>query len=685
MIRVLAASAVALAACAPSAATFPAPAPRPPSPSATGAAPNLRFDIQAVDRHADPCVDFYDFACGGWRASHPLPPDKTRWSRYAELDAQNLERERDIVERAATSGASGSPLDQRVGGFYAACLDVQGIEARGLAPLQELLSSIDAIRSPHDVAVAIANLHLRASYVLFDLDVGPDPRDTGTTQASLDTGSLGMGDPEAYRRADERSATLRSKYAEHVAAVMKLIGSVDPVGDAQRVVSLETRLAASLPPAAARRDSDSRIHPMTPSEIAARAPAFEWTTYFASVGLPPVERLPRLNVAFPSWLLAMSTALASGSLDDLRPYLRYHAANGLKASLPRAVDDAFFDFQQRTLRGAREAPPRWKRCLGMVNRALGDDVGRLFVARYFSADSREKATQVVHAVAATFRKNLATVDWLSPAARAAAVEKLNHHRFHVGYPDQWNSYDSVVVRRDDPVGNAERARMAEVARELGLLGRPTDRDEFGELVQSVEGFGSKPLVSTGFTAGFLQPPVFDPTIDDAVTYGSFAAVAGHELTHQFDDEGRKYDVDGNVRAWWSAEDVARYEERARCVTDEYGRFHIEDGTAVDGKLTLGENIADNGGIRLAWETAHPSGAGPAIDGFTAAQRFFLAWGQIRCENATPEAARRQVESDAHAPGRFRVDGVVENMPEFAEAFACKAGAPMAPVARCRVW
>jgi putative endopeptidase len=673
---------LAFAACASPERPSPRPTASPVASAATRSPDSLRFDVHAVDLHADPCTDFYDFACGGWRATHPIPADRTRWSRYAELDAENLEHERDIVEGAAASGGSASPAEQRVGAYYAACLDEAAIESRGLAPMAEILASIAAMRTASEVAAVVEALHTRASYALFDFSVGPDPRDTRRTLAVVDEGKLGMGDAEAYRRPDDKARALRDKYRAHVAEVLKLLGSADPSGDAARVVSLETLLAASLPPPAERRDSTARIHPMTRGELQARAPAFDWGTYFAKMGSPD---LGPVNVPTPAWLDAMNAALSVENREGLVLYFRYHLANGLKTFLTKAIDEAFFDFQQRTMRGAHAQPPRWKRCLGLVNKDVGDDVGRLFVARYFPRESRERATAIVRAVVATFRTELGRTEWLSAGAREEAVKKLDNHRFQVGYGDHWKSYDALLVDRNDAAGNAQRARALSVSRELATLGRPTDRDEFGELAQSVDGFGSKSLVSTGFTAGFLQPPVFDARMDDAVNFGGFAAVAGHELTHQFDDEGRKYDVDGNVRAWWSAEDVSRYEERARCFADEYARFHLDDGTAVDGKLTLGENIADNGGIRLAWDTAHPSPRTPKIDGYSAPQRFFLAWGQIRCENVTPEAARRQVESDPHSPGRWRVNGVVSNMPEFAEAFSCAAGAPMVPLVRCRVW
>jgi putative endopeptidase len=676
----------ALAACAGSEPRSATPALSSPTVAVVAAVDSgpvePSFDGGALDRKVDPCVDFYDFACGGWRATHPIPPDRSRWTRQAEMGARNAERERAIVEKAATAGPTASASERRVGTYYAACMDEAAIETLGQAPIRDFLAAIDAMATPADLAAVVANLHTRVRFVLFDVSVESDPHDSSRQGASIHSGALGLGDSEDYRRADDKSAQLRDKYRAHVASVLRLLGAADAASDADRVLALETRLAGSLPPPAERRDAESHIHPMTLDELVARAPAFDWRIYFQKMGTPNPGRM---NVPFPAWIEAMNAALATGDLADVRAYLRYQVANGLKALLPRAIDEAFFDFQQRTRQGTQAEAPRTKRCIELVDRDLGDDVGRMFVAHYFPASSRDRVAAMVRAIAATFRAELGENDWLSPAAREAAVRKLDNHRFTVGYPAHWKDYDSLVVRRDDPASNAENARAMEVARELARLGHPTDRDEFSELAQEVDAFGTKSLVSTGFTAGFLQPPVFDPRADDAVTFGGLGGVVGHELTHHFDDEGRKYDVDGNVRPWWSPEDMARYEERARCIADEYSHFHIEDGTPVDGKLTLGENIADNGGVRLAWDTARPSTTGPRIDGFTPAQRFFLGWSQNRCENVTPEASRVLIRANPHAPGRFRVDGVVSNMPEFATAFACPAGAPMAPAARCRVW
>ncbi|HEY0988142.1 MAG TPA: M13 family metallopeptidase [Kofleriaceae bacterium] len=653
----------------------------------------LRFEIGAVDRTADACVDFYDFACGGWRRTHPIPADRPRWSRYAELQASNLERERRLVEGA--SRAARTPAERRVGAYYAACMDQAGIERRGMAPLRALLEAIDGIGTAADAVRVVAELQQRVAPVLFELYVFPDPREVRRQIVTIDVGALGLDEPDDYGRDDARSAALRDRYRAHVERVLGLIGGGGDGGgggdaqaavDARRVIELERRLAGALPAAADRRDPEARFHVLSMRQLAERAPAIDWPAYLRGRGaaVSADGASGDVDVTFVGYLAAVDAAIA-GDLPGVRAYLRYHVARAQATVLPAALDAEVFDFAGRTVRGTREMPPRWKRCLGLLDRDLGDDVGQMFVADAFPPASRERARAMVDRIVGALRHDLGALDWLGAAARAAAIRKLENMRFTIGHADRWKHYDGVEVRADDPMGNGQRAIAHEAARELAKLGKPTDRDEFFSLAQQLAGFGTNAMVSVGFTAGYLQPPVFDAAIDDAINFGGFGAVIGHEITHHFDDEGRKFDVDGNVAPWWSDGDVASYQARAACFVDEYARFRIDDGTPVNGRLTLGENLADNGGLRLAWDALRPAATGPAIDGFTPAQRFFLAWAQIRCENTTPQAARAQVLGDGHSPGRFRVNGVVRNMPEFAAAFACPAGAAMAPPARCRLW
>lgn len=653
------------------------------APAPASALADLRFDTSAVDRRVDPCTDFYDFACGGWRSAHPIPPDRTQMDRYAELAELNLAREHDIVEAAARAAATASPVEQRVGAYYAACMDEAAIDARGSTPLRALLARIDAIQGVADVTDVVAELHAHDVPALFELSSGTDLRDSNVMIAAIDRGMLGLGTRDEYLREDAASVALRERYRQHVIRVFDLLGGGASSGaDADRVLAFETALARSMLGAVEERDAEARYHPMTLAALGRRYATFRWDRYAGARGLAGSQRV---NVTVPGWLQAVDASLSSGDLAGLRAYLRLQTVRISSAMLSRPLELEFFDFYQRQRRGAREVAPRWKRCLRLVDRSLGDDVGRLFVARYFTAESRQRALRMTDALVDAFRASLRTTGWLGPAAREAAIAKLASVRILIGYPDRWRSYEGLRVERGDAFGNYWRARALASDRDLARLARPTDRDAFYALAQSVDGFGQKQLNNAGFTAGLLQPPVFDPRMDDAVNFGAIGAVIGHELTHQFDDEGRKYDAHGNLRDWWEPSDVAGFRSRARCFVDEYSSFHADDGTPINGALTLGENIADNGGLRLAWSAARLPEDGAAIDGFTPAQRFFLSWAQIRCQNVTPEVAHRRALSDEHAPGRWRVNGVVSNMSEFARAFSCGAGSPMVRPQVCRVW
>jgi endothelin-converting enzyme/putative endopeptidase len=664
------------------------PPERPPAPHSTtrgGTRGGLHFDVAAVNAHADPCVDFYDFACGGWRATHPIPPDRTRWSRYAELQEANLERERSIVEQATHAGSGATPAEKRIGAFFAACMDEAAIENRGLAPLHDLLARIDAAKTQAGVMDVIAELQAHGVRPLFDAYVGPDPHEVRRTMLTLDRGFLGMPSRGDYTSDDPRAVALRAAYRGHLVHVFRDLGAGEPDAgtDADRVVALETALAKAALTPVEERDPDAQVHPLTMAEVSQRYPALALPALLAKIGAPPQERV---NVAVPKWMDAVQPVVSASDLAPLRAYLRALVARAFAPALPAALERERFDFEQRQARGAREMKPRWQRCLSLVDDNIGDDVGRMFLAMHFGDDARARVRAMVDRLLTVYRAEIQQSAWLGTDAKRAALAKLGNLLVVIGGSNRLRNLDPVTVNPDDLFGDVWRARAFEEQRELALLSRPTDREEFFDtLPQDLDGFTAHEMLGVGFTAGFLQPPVFDERMDDAVNFGGLGGVIGHELTHELDDEGRKYDVDGNLRPWWSPEDVAGYEARAQCFVDEYSRFHTEEGTPLDGKLTLGENLADNGGLRLSYESLHPSDTGPKVDGFTPAQRFFLAWGQIRCENVTPETERRQALTDGHSAGRWRVNGVVSNLPEFARAFSCPLGAPMAPERRCRLW
>ena len=675
---------VASLACARDAAS-PVPPSTPHPASGAPSSAGLRFDLGAVNPHADPCADFYDFACGGWRATHPIPPDRTRWSRYAELQEVNMERERSIVEQATHAGPDATPAEKRIGALFAACMDEAAIDARGLAPLHDLLVRIDAARTQASVMDVIAELQAHGVRPLFDPYVAPEPHEVRRSMLTLDRGFLGMPARGDYTSNDPRAVALRAAYREHLVRVFHDLGAGEPDAgtDADRVVALETSLAKVALTPVEERDPDAQVHTSTMTEVGQRYPALALPALLAKIGAPPQERV---NVAVPKWMDEVQTVVSSSDLAPLRAYLRALVARAFATVLPATLERERFEFEQRQARGAREMKPRWQRCLSLVDDNIGDDVGRMFLARHFSDEARTRVRGMVDRLLTAYRTDIQQSAWLGPDAKRAALAKLGNLLVVIGGSNRLRNLDPLTVQPDDLFGDVWRARAFEEQRELGLLSHPTDREEFFDtLPQDLDGFTAHEMLGVGFTAGFLQPPVFDERMDDAVNFGGLGGVIGHELTHELDDEGRKYDVDGNLRPWWSPEDISGYEARAQCFVDEYSRFHTEEGTALDGKLTLGENLADNGGLRLSYEALRPSDAGPKVDGFTPAQRFFLAWGQIRCENVTPETERRQALTDGHSAGRWRVNGVVSNLPEFAHAFSCPQGSPMAPGQRCRLW
>ncbi len=642
----------------------------------------LRFNIAAIDRGADPCVDFYAYACGGWRRTHPIPPDRARWSRYNELAAENLDRERAIAEEAARAGSNAAPALRRVGALYAACMDSAAIDARGVAPLADILGRIDAMRTPAEIVAVVADLQRHHVPVLFDVGVTPDPRDAHAPILSLDTGALGLTRDD-YTATSDVATRLRAAYHFYLEDLFTAIGTTASINETKHVLGLEARLASHALSPTEQRDPDVTAHPMTLDELAQRYPAIDWPRYLALLG---ADHVREVNVANPKWLDAVNEAISAADLPVLRSYLRFHVVRRYALVLPASIDKQVAGFELQTIAGVAELPPRWKRCLALVDGLVGDDLGRVFLDRYYPADAGRRATAMVERVRRAFADDVAGLDWLGADARAAALAKLARVEVVVGGSNRMRDYTGLDIRADDAFGDTWRARASDTGWELAQLGAPIDRERFFDtLAQDLDGFSAPHFVAIGFTAGLLQPPVFDATLDDAINFGGLGGVMGHELSHELDDEGRKFDVDGNLRPWWTPADVAAFDAHAQCFVDEYARFHAEEGTALNGKLTLGENIADNGGLRLAYAALQPSDTGPLRDGFTPAQRFFLAWGQVRCENVTPEAERRQAKTDGHSAGRWRVDGVVSNMPEFARAFSCASGAAMAPVERCKLW
>jgi len=640
-------------------------------------------EIDALDRKADPCVDFYQFACGGWVAKHPVPADRRSYGRFTEVQDRNFTILRRILETPG-EGDRGKASD-----YYAACMDEAKIEAGGLAPVAPDLATIEELVNPDDFPVLIAHLHAIGVPALFRFGAQADVLGDATQEiAAVDQDGLSLPDREYYLKTDDRSVELRTKFAATVEKVFALAGATpeQAASDARAVLSIENALAAASLDRVQRRDPKNRLHTMPLNELQRTTPNFSWRKYATAAEAP---RFQVLNVAVPDYLKAVDRLIGTqAATADIKAYLRWHVLHRTADMLPKAFADADFDFFSRTLAGQREQEPRWRRCVTETDQRLGEALGKAFVEEAFGPQAKADTLKMVQDIKAAMQQDIDAAPWMSGETKKAAMAKLNKVVDRIGYPETWRDYSSVRVTRDDAVGNRQRALAFERARTLAKIGQPVDRGEWSMTPPTVNAYYSPDRNNINFPAGILQPPFYRAGRDPAMNYGGAGAVIGHELTHGFDDQGRKYDGDGNLRDWWTAADGKAYEERATCVADQYSGYTVEGDARVNGRLTLGENTADNGGLRLAL-MAYLAGPGAKVkdkvDGFTPEQRVFLGWAQIWCESARPEAERLKAATNPHASNKYRVNGPASNMPEFARAFSCKPAAPMVRSNACRVW
>ena len=641
-------------------------------------------DVEALDRKADPCVDFYQFACGGWVAKNPVPADRRSYGRITEVQERNLAILRRILETPGADGDRGKAAD-----YYAACMDESKIEAEGLSPVASDLATIEELVNPDDLPVLAAHLHAMGVPALFRFGARTDVLGDPTQQiADLDQGGLSLPDREYYLKTDDRSVDLRKKFAATIEKIFALAGApADRASaDANAVLSIETALAAASLERVQRRDPKNTLHTMALNDLQATTPNFSWRKYAASA---EASKFQVLNVAVPDYFKALDRLVgSSSSTADIKAYLRWHVLHQSADLLPRAFADADFAFFSRTLAGQQEQPPRWRRCVTETDARLGEALGKAFVEETFGPQAKTDTLKMVQDIKTAMQQDIDAASWMSGETKKAAMVKLNKVVDRIGYPDTWRDYSSVHVARDDALGNRERALAFSRARTLAKIGQPVDRGEWSMTPPTVNAYYSPDRNNINFPAGILQPPFYRAGRDAAMNYGAAGAVIGHELTHGFDDQGRKYDGDGNLRDWWTAADGKAYEERAACVADQYSGYTVAGDTKINGRLTLGENTADNGGLRLAL-MAYLAGSGAKmkekVDGFTPEQRVFLGWAQQWCESARPEAERLKAATNPHSSNKYRANGPVSNMPEFAKAFSCKANAPMVRPSACRVW
>jgi predicted metalloendopeptidase len=642
-----------------------------------------------MDRSADPCTDFYKFACGNFAANHPIPADQTDVDQFYLLYNVNTQELNGILTKYENPSDQHTLNQQKIGDAYAACMDTALIDQKGLAPLHPLFDQIDHV-TKSSLASLAGELQRYGVDVFFGYGEIQDFKDSTKQIALVDQGGLGLPERDYYTRTGDKDKKLRDQYVEHITKMLTLAGETpqQSLVDAQNILAFETQLAQASQTVTARRDPQNVYHPQTLAEFESTLKGVNFAPFLEAIHSPEITSLNNIN---PAFFPAMVDAVRSADLETLRAYMRYHLITTFAAALPKAIDDENFAFNGTILYGQPQQRPRWKRCSASVDGGLGEALGQVYVDQYFAGDSKAKTLEIVHDIETAMDHDLDSLDWMSADTRVKAKEKLRLIADKIGYPDHWRDYSTLTVSRTDAFGDAERAAAFENDRQLNKIGKPVDKQEWTMTPPTVNAYYNPLQNNINFPAGILQPAFYDPHADLAVNYGHIGAVVGHELTHGFDDQGSQFDGLGNLKDWWTPEDKKNFQARTGCLVNEYGGFVAVDDLHVNGKLTLGENTADNGGLLLAYMAylARAKKDGLDIDkktdGFTGPQRFYIAFAQNWCENSRPETVREQVQTDPHSPDHFRANGAIVNQPGFGPAFGCKKDQPMDPTANCRVW
>jgi len=647
-------------------------------------------DLAILDKTCKPCEDFYHYAGGDWLAKNPVPAAYPSWGRFNELAEKNRELLHQILESAAANlHAVAGSNEQKIGDFYASCMDEKQVNAAGAAPLAPEFARIESIQGIGELQAEIARLQGMGVRAPFDFGSTQDEKNSSEVIGGADQGGLGLPDRDYYTRPDDKSKQLRQQYEEHVAKMLALAGDGDAkaASEAKDILSLETRMAEASMTRVERRDPEKTYHKMNRSDLRALTPNWSWEDYFQEIGYTNIQFV---DVSAPKFFETMSAALMETPLDTWKTYLRWHLLNSAAASLSEPFVNENFNFNGRALMGTKELLPRWKRCVTATDRQLGEALGQIYAQNYFPPEAKAHALEMVNHLIDALHDDLQTLQWMSPATRKQALAKLAAFTRKIGYPDKWRDYSAYSVDRGPYALNQMRGAQFAFARDLNKIGKPVDRAEWGMSPPTVNAYYSAEMNEIVFPAGILQPPFFDPNADDASNYGAIGAVIGHEMTHGFDDEGRKFDAQGNLRDWWTPEDEKNFNERAACVEKQFDAYVVQDEIHENGKLVLGESIADLGGLNLAYRALQEAEKGKKpelIGGLTADQRFYLSFAQIWASNDRPEFERMMVNTNPHPLGRFRAVAAPSNMPEFARAFGCKDGDAMArPSAiRCQIW
>jgi putative endopeptidase len=656
----------------------------------SGAKAGPGFSIDNIDKSVDPCVDFYHYACGNWIKNSEIPADRPSWQSFSELNESNLQIEKGILEKAAAGGTSRNPIDQKIGDLYGSCMDEKSVDEKGIAPLKPELERIAAVKDKAGLIGELAHLKVYGGTSLFTFFSNSDLHDANQVIAYIDQGGLSLPDRDYYIKDDADKVEMRKHLVEYINQLFTLAGqsSKEAAHSAETVLTVETLLAADSMDRTKRRDPKNLDHKMTRAEAEALAPNFYLNRYFEEVGAPGFTSL---NVVNPDFFSQVNGVIAALPFDSLKTYVTWHVLRASAPWLSQPFVEADFKMRQ-ALTGQKQIADRWKRCVNLVDNQLGEALGERYVELTFGADGKQRMLKMVDELEKSLDTDIQNLSWMSDETKKQAKVKLEAIRNKIGYPEVWRDYSSVVIKRDDLIGNIQRATEFESKRRIAKIDKPLDRKEWSTTPPTVNAYYSGSDNEILFPAGILQPPFFDKSVDDAINFGGIGLVIGHELTHGFDDEGRKFDPQGNLRDWWTEQDGKEFEKRVSCVADEYSNFVAVDNMKLNGRLTLGENTADNGGARIALAALErmiaedPNGKeAQTIDGYTPEQRFFLGFGRVWCEKQRPEYLRMQVSTNSHSPGIYRVNGVVQNMPEFQKAWGCKAGQPMVAENACHVW
>jgi putative endopeptidase len=648
------------------------------------------LDPKNIDPSVKPCQDFYQYANGNWLKNNPIPPAYSSWGSFTELAEKNNIVLREILEETErnTNAPKGSNA-QKIGDFYATGMDSARIESLGAGPIEADLKHIDAVTDMKGVQKELARFHVYGIGGVFGFFASQDQKNSTQVIGQLSQGGLGLPDRDYYLSDDAKLKKNREEYVDHVVAMFRLIGddAAAAEAEAKTVLAFETRLARASYTRVERRDPDKNYNKMTQAQMAALTPDFSWPEFFAGIGL---SNPGDVNVGQPPFFKEVNVMLKEVPLSDWKTYLRWRLVSSAASELSSPFVNENFRFYGTILTGAKELQPRWKRIIQIINRTMGEALGQLYVDKAFSPEAKARAKEMVNNLVAAMREHINGLDWMDATTRAAALKKLESFAVKIGYPDKWRDYSKLEVDRTSYLENLRRAAEFNFNFNMEKIGKPVDRTEWGMTPPTVNAYYSATRNEIVFPAGILQPPFFDPEADDAVNYGGMGAVIGHEISHGFDDQGSKFDADGNLKVWWTPETRKKFDERTALVVKQFDGYVAIDSLHVNGKLTLGENIGDLAGLSIAYTALEKALAGkprPLIDGFTPAQRFFLAWAQIWRRNGTPEALRLQARTDPHSPSTFRTNGPLSNMPSFYKAFGCGDGDSMVrpEAVRANVW